>query len=107
MAKLPTPLPVSRVIQELARQLVVARRRRRLSQESMAERMGVGINTVRRLEDGAPGIALETLARALHVLGELRRLEQLLAPESDALGLALADEDLPQRVRTRKAPAAL
>jgi transcriptional regulator with XRE-family HTH domain len=107
MPRLPTPLPVSRAITELARQLTLARRRRRLTQESLAERMGVGVNTVRRLEDGAHGIALETLARALLVLGELPRLERLLAPETDALGLALANEDLPQRVRTRKSPAAL
>lgn len=107
MSRLPIPLPVSRAITELARQLTLARRRRRLTQESLAERMGVGLNTVRRLENGAPGIALETLARALFVLGELPRFERLLAPETDALGLALAEEELPQRVRARKAPAAL
>jgi len=107
MIKLPTPLPVSRAVRELARQLVLARRRRRLTQKSLAERMGVGLNTVRRLESASPGVALETFARALFVIGELPRLERLLAPETDALGLALADEELPKRVRTRRTPVAL
>ena len=42
------------------------------------------------------------MARALHVFGELERLNQLLDTGEDAIGLSLMDEQLPQRVRTRK-----
>jgi hypothetical protein len=46
---------------------------------------------------------MQTLARALHVFGELERLKQLLDSSEDSIGLALMDEKLPQRVRLPKA----
>ncbi len=42
------------------------------------------------------------LARALHVFGELERLNQLLDSGEDMIGLVLMNERLPQRVRARK-----
>lgn len=60
------------------------------------------VNT-RRPKKGDPRIPLHFLARALHVFGELERLNQLLDTGEDAIGLSLMDEQLPQRVRTRKA----
>jgi transcriptional regulator with XRE-family HTH domain len=100
-------MPVSRAITKLGRDLSLARRRRRLSQASLAERMGVSLATVKRLENGDPGVAIEAIARALHVLGEIGRIEKLLDTSEDALGLVLMDEQLPQRVRARKSSGAL
>lgn len=71
-----------------------------MSQEALAQRIGASVNTVRRMEDGYPGTAIQHLARALQVFGELARLEQLLDTSQDTVGLALMDENLPQRVRT-------
>ncbi len=86
-----------------SRNLSLAHRRRHISQEDLAVRIGASVNTVRRLEEGNPGIALQHLARALQVFGELDRLENLMDTAQDGIGLALADERLPQRVRTRRA----
>jgi transcriptional regulator with XRE-family HTH domain len=105
--KLPTPMPVSRAITKLGRDLSLARRRRRLSQASLAERMGVSLATVKRLENGDPRVAIEIVARALHVFGEIDRIDKLLDTSEDALGLVLMDELLPQRVRARKTSGAL
>jgi transcriptional regulator with XRE-family HTH domain len=105
--KLPIPIPVSRAIIKLGRDLSLARRRRRLSQASLAERMGVSLATVKRLEHGDPRVAIEIVARALHVLGEIDRIDKLLETSDDALGLALMDEQLPQRVRARKTSGAM
>lgn len=51
------------------------------------------------MEEGEPGIALQHLARALHVFGELDKLESLLDSSQDTIGLVLADQALPKRVR--------
>ena len=102
MATSPLPLPVGRALQRLGRNLSLARRRRHMSQEDLAIRIGASVNTVRRLEEGSPGTALQHLARALQVFGELDQLENLMDTAQDGVGLALADERLPQRVRSRR-----
>ncbi len=52
-------------------------------------------------------MAIETVARALHVLGEIDRIDKLLDTGDDALGLVLMDEQLPLRVRARKSSGAM
>ena len=96
----PLPLPVDRALQRLGQGISLARKRRQMSQEDLAERIGASINTLRRLEDGHPGTAIQHLARALQVFGTLDRLEALLDTPNDTVGLALMDEKLPQRVRS-------
>ena len=44
-------------------------------------------------------LAVSTLGRMNYVLGEIDRIDKLLETSDDALGLALMDEHLPQRVR--------
>ena len=95
----PTPLPVSRSLSRLGLAVSLARRRRHLTQEDLAQRIGASANTVRRLEAGHPGTALLHLARALQVFGELDKLDALLDTPQDTIGLALMDKKLPQRVR--------
>ncbi len=70
-----------------------------MSQAMLAERLGTSVMTVRRMEAGHPGIALQHLARVLHVFGELDKLNDLLDTAQDAVGLVLMDERVPKRVR--------
>ncbi len=107
MKRYPSPDPVTRAIAKLGRDISLARRRRRLSQASLADRSGIAVNTVRRLEKGEPSGSIEHLARILYVLGELERLETLLDTGTDELGLLMMDESLPQRIRTRQSKGAL
>jgi len=107
MSRYPMPQPVTRAMARLGRDISLARRRRRLSQASLADRSGIGVNTVRRLEKGEPSGSIEHLARILHVLGELERLEKLLDTGTDEVGLLMMDEALPQRIRSRRSKAAL
>lgn len=95
----PVPLPVTRSLTRLGRAISLARRRRHLTQEDLAERICVSAHTVRRMEAGHPGTALVHFARALQVFGELTQLDQLLDTPQDTIGLILMDEKLPQRVR--------
>jgi transcriptional regulator with XRE-family HTH domain len=102
----PSPA-IGRAIARLGEDISRARRRRRLSRASLAERSGVSEATLKRLEKGEGSVALENFARALHVLGELGRLEKLLDSGTDELGLVLMDEQLPKRVRQRRSSGAL
>ena len=95
----PQPLPVSRSLVRLGQGISLARRRRHLTQQDLAERIGTTANTVRRMEAGLPGTALVHIVRTLQVFGELDKLDQLLDTSQDTIGLILMDEKLPQRVR--------
>lgn len=105
MKNSPIPLPVERALRRVGHNVALARRRRHLSQEALAERIGASVNTVRRMEDGHPGTALQHVARALQVFGELDKFENLMDTAQDSVGLALMDEKLPQRIRTRRRPS--
>ncbi|MDR5860699.1 helix-turn-helix domain-containing protein [Halomonas eurihalina] len=94
------PSPVARALGNLGHDLSMARRMRRMTQEDLAQRIGTSLSTVRRMEDGYPGTALHTFLRALHVLGRLEDVVRVMSLEQDTLGLELAQEQLPQRVRS-------
>ena len=104
LEKLPLPLLVARAIQKLGLDLSLARRRRHISQASLAERIGASLNTVKRMEKGDPRVPLHFVARTLHVFGDIERLSQLLDTGQDQIGLVLMDEQLPKRIRARKTP---
>lgn len=95
----PPPLPVMRSLNRLGQAISLARRRRHITQQELADRIGSSAHTVRRMEAGYPGTALIHFVRALQVFGELDKLDQLLDTPQDTIGLILMDENLPQRVR--------
>jgi transcriptional regulator with XRE-family HTH domain len=97
--ELPTPLPVERAIRKIGNDISLARRRRHISQESLAERTGASISTIRRLEKGDMRVPIHFLACVLHVFGEIDALANLLDTAQDEIGLTLMDEQLPKRIR--------
>ena len=97
----PIPLPVERAIRKFGDDISLARRRRHISQASLAERMGASLSTVRRMEKGDLRVPIHFFARALHVFGEVQALENLLDTARDDIGLILMDERLPKRVRSK------
>ena len=105
--KLPLSFPARRAMTKLGEDISRARRRRQLTQASLAERSGVSLATIKRLENGDARVSLEALARVLQVFGELPRLDGLLDTGADELGLLLMDQALPKRVRPRKRSGAM
>jgi len=97
----PLPTPVERAIRKLGNDISLARRRRHISQSSLAARMGASLSTVRRMEKGDVRVPVHFYGRALHVFGEIQALERLLDTASDDIGLTMMDEQLPQRVRIK------
>lgn len=95
------PTPVARALLKLGHDLSMARRRRKLTQESMAQRIQTSVATLRRLEKGDPRISIGTIAQAFFVLGELNKISGMLDTATDDIGLSLMNEQLPQRVRRK------
>jgi transcriptional regulator with XRE-family HTH domain len=91
MPPLPIPLPVERAITRLGNDLALARRRRHISQESLAIRIGASLSTVKRMEKGDLHIPLHFIARTLHVFGELGQLASLIETAKDDIGLTLTN----------------
>ena len=97
------PPQSQRAIAQLGRDMALARRRRKLPQRLMAERMLVSVQTLQRLEAGDPTVGLAVLASALHVFGMTDRLGALVAPETDRAGIS---EDLARLPGTTHASSA-
>lgn len=95
----------ARGITKLGRDISRARRARRFSTTDMAARMGVGRSTLHRLEQGDPGVSLNTLAMALLVLGLFDRFADLADPAADDIGLMMAQKTLPKNVVSRRRPS--
>lgn len=96
------PLPLRRSLLKLGADLRDARKRRRLPTAIVAERAQISLPTLRRVERGDASVSLGTYATVLWVLGLSDRLTQLAAPETDAVGLELEAERLPQRIRLKR-----
>lgn len=101
------PLPVNRALKNLGRDLAMARKKRRISSVEMAERLFVSRDTLWRLENGDPTVAVGTLATALFVLQLHDRLHRLAEAGGDTLGLEKEAEQLPKRIRRARTAAKL
>jgi len=101
------PLQVRRTLRQMGADMRDARKRRRLPTAVVAERAQISLPTLRRIERGDASVSLAAYATVLWVLGLSDRLTRLAAPETDALGLGLDAERLPQRIRLKRtAPSA-
>lgn len=96
------PVPTARALKKLGSDLALARRRRHLTQASMAERIQTSVATLRRMEHGDERIPIGTIAQALFVLGELDKVNRLLDTATDDIGLTLMNQRLPQRIRKKR-----
>ena len=105
-SKMSTPhhpsLAVRRVLRKLGLDIRDARRRRGLPAEVVAERAFTSRPTLRRIEQGDHSVGIGIYAAVLLALGLLDGLGELAAPAHDEVGLAMASERLPKRMRLRK-----
>ncbi len=101
------PPSVLHALKKLGRDLGIARRKRRLTAEMMAERMGVSKPTYLRAERGDPTVGLGVYAMALFVLGLGSPFADLIDVSRDDQALVLDVERLPERVRPRTEPTEL
>lgn len=95
-----TPAAVSRALKQLGEDITTWRKLRHLTRQEVADRAGVGVQTVRRLEVGE-GVAVENLLRVARALGALDQIAGALDPYATDVGRLRANEALPVRVRHR------
>ena len=86
------------LLHEVGEQIRLARLRRRLPSELVAERAKLSRATLTAIEKGAPSVAIGAYAAVLQALGGLER-DLLLIARDDELGRKLQDLSLPQRQR--------
>jgi transcriptional regulator with XRE-family HTH domain len=87
---------------KLGADIRAARLRRTISTELMAERAFTSRGTLRKVELGDPSVSFGIYATVLFILGMTERLADLADLRHDAIGIELADEQLPQRIRKRR-----
>ena len=84
--------------EQLGEQIKLARLRRHLSAELVAERAGVSRATVWNVEKGNPSVAIGIYAAVLHALNNMDK-DLLLVAKDDELGRKLQDLELTTRKR--------
>lgn len=100
------PPQVRRSLAKFGSDLGLARRKRGLTAQMMAERVGVARATFDRVEHGDPSVAVGVYAMAAFVLGLGTPLADLVDARTDEEGLLLEAERLPKRVRPKTKPKA-
>lgn len=95
--------PSARIaMRALGEGISLARKKRRISTMSMAERADIARATLAKIEKGDPSVSLGNYAAVLSILGLEYRLGEITSVERDELGLTLDAERLPKRIRKRK-----
>jgi DNA-binding XRE family transcriptional regulator len=93
------PLEVTAAVQRLGENVRLARVRRRLSQDELAQACGITRKTLYALEKGVPGTTVATAFAVLWKLGLLGTAVALADPDADEHGKILEAARRPQRVR--------
>ena len=86
------------ILTQMGEQIRLARLRRDLPVEMVADRAGISRTTLWSVEKGSPTVAMGTYAAVLHALGGMDR-DLLLVAQDDKLGRTLQDLNLTVRKR--------
>ena len=100
-----TSLPpvVAAALARLGEHLALARVRRKQSQREWAQRLGVSVPTLIRLEKGDPGVGAGIVATALWLVGRVAALGELADPQQDRGALELDVREATRRRTVRSA----
>lgn len=97
------PQAVLLQIEQLAHNIVVARKRRKETQAQWAQRLGVSQPTMARIERGDPSVAMASYVMCMWLIQPDRSLADLIAPQHDAIAL---EREIAQVKPRRKATPA-
>ena len=89
------------ILIQMGEQIRLARLRRHLSAELVAERAGISRMTLSNIEKGSASVAIGSYAAVLHALNGMDK-DLLLVAKDDELGRKLQDLELPTRLRAPK-----
>lgn len=89
------------ILEQMGEQIKLARLRRKLSSQLVAERAGISRQTLNSIESGSPTVSIGSYAAVLHALNNLDS-DLLLIAKDDVFGRKLQDLELPTRKRAPK-----
>ena len=89
------------ILEQMGEQIKLARLRRKLSSQLVAERAGISRQTLNAIEKGSSTVSMGSYAAVLHALNNLDT-DLILIAKDDELGRKLQDLDLPTRKRAPK-----
>ena len=87
---------------KLGRDIAVARKKRRISTVSMAERAFISRATLHKLERGDPSVSMGAYVTVLAILGLVGSLGDVADRRSDVLGLDIDEDRLPGAIRSKR-----
>lgn len=97
-----TVLPsTERILNTMGEQIKLARLRRQLSVELIAERAGISRATLWSVEKGSPSVAIGIYAAVLHALNNLDK-DLLLVAKDDEFGRKMQDLNMQVKKRAPK-----
>lgn len=88
------------LMEEVGEQIKLARLRRKLSADQIAERTGISRRTIYSIEKGSPGVSIGNYLNVLKVFGLEKDI--LLLAKDDELGRKLQDAGLVTKNRAPK-----
>ena len=86
---------------KLGEDIAVARKKRRISTVSMAERSFISRGTLYKVEKGDPSVSMGIYATVLSILGLIDGLGDLADRGTDTLGLDIDEDRLPKKIQPR------
>ncbi|MBP3922510.1 MAG: helix-turn-helix transcriptional regulator [Ruminiclostridium sp.] len=86
------------ILRTMGEQIKLARLRRNLTVELVAERAGISRASLWNVEKGSPSVAIGIYAAVLHALNNMDK-DLLLVARDDAMGRKMQDLNLPIRKR--------
>ena len=89
-----------RILEELGQNIKLARLRRKMSTEQLAERAGIGRMTLYKIEKGSPVVSMGNYMQVLFILGLEKDL--ILIGADDPLGRKIQDAKLLVKQRSPK-----
>lgn len=90
-----------RILETMGEQIKMARLRRNLATELVAERAGISRATLWSVEKGTPTVSIGTYAAVLHAFGGMDRDFELVAKD-DEFGRKLQDLNIKTRGRAKR-----
>ena len=93
------PRAARKALIKLGADIAVARKKRRISTGSMAERAFISRGTLYKLEKGDPSVSMGVYATVLSILGLVDGLGDLADRSGDTLGLDIDEDRLPKKVQ--------
>jgi len=96
------PRAARHALVKLGADIAVARKKRRISTVSMAERAFISRGTLYKVERGDSSVSIGIYAAVLAILGLAERLAQAADRRGDTLGLDIDEDRLPRKVQPRR-----